>query len=207
MRNIFFLDSVIGLIGRDEAHAIRFARIGAALLLIAVGTLVFAACVPLTGIPFAVLFAAFVICSFIGSQLFGDAILVMEEDRRKTADATGRTVMKTSSAHVRRKSVPSGELSTFVLHRDTGATDPERPFKHECSCGRWFTALDWHLHGCWTGSECQYDEPPSILDEYERFLAYDLLCEALGQVGVLAPIRYEHPSRMGRGRRSSCVVS
>ena len=79
--------------------------------------------------------------------------------------------------------------------------------KHECSCGRWFTALDWHLHGCWTGSECQYDEPPSILHEYERFLAYDLLCEALGQVGVLAPIRYKHPSRMGRGRGKSCVVS
>lgn len=67
--------------------------------------------------------------------------------------------------------------------------------------------MDWHLHGCWTGSECQYDEPPSVLHEYERFLAYDLLCEALGQVGVLAPIRYEHPSRMGRGRRNPCVVS
>lgn len=87
----------------------------------------------------------------------------------------------------------SGELSTFILHRDTGATDPERPFKSQCSCGRWFTALDWHLHGCWTGSEYQYDEPPS-LDEYERFLAYDLLSEALGQVGVLAPIRYEYLS-------------
>lgn len=49
----------------------------------------------------------------------------------------------------------SGELSTFILHRDTGATDPERPFKSQCSCGRWFTALDWHLHGCWTGSEYQ----------------------------------------------------
>lgn len=97
--------------------------------------------------------------------------------------------------------------SAEALHRDTGITDPERPFKHECSCGRWFTALDWHLHGCWTGSECQYDEPPSILHEYERFLAYDLLCEALGQVGVLAPIRYKHPSRMGRGRGKSCVVS
>lgn len=108
--------------------------------------------------------------------------------------------MKMSSARVRCKSVPSRELSTLILHRDTGITDPERPFKHECSCGRWFTALDWHLHGCWTGSECQYDEPPSILHEYERFLAYDLLCEALGQVGVLAPIRYKHPSRMGRGR-------
>lgn len=100
--------------------------------------------------------------------------------------------MKTSSAHVRRESVPSRELSTFILHRDTGVTDPERPFKSQCSCGRWFTALDWHLHGCWTGSECQYDEPPG-LDEYEKFLAYDLLSEALGQVGVLAPIRYEHP--------------
>ena len=44
------------------------------------------------------------------------------------------------------------------------------------------------------GSECQYDEPPG-LDEYEKFLAYDLLSEALGQVGVLAPIRYEHPPR------------
>lgn len=88
--------------------------------------------------------------------------------------------MKMSSARVRCKSVPSRELSTLILHRDTGITDPERPFKHECSCGRWFTALDWHLHGCWTGSECQYDEPPSILHEYERFLAYDLLCEALG---------------------------
>lgn len=115
--------------------------------------------------------------------------------------------MKMSSARVRCKSVPSRELSTLILHRDTGITDPERPFKHECSCGRWFTALDWHLHRCWTGSECQYDEPPSILHEYERFLAYDLLCEALGQVGVLAPIRYKHPSRMGRGRGKSCVVS
>lgn len=114
--------------------------------------------------------------------------------------------MKMSSARVRCKSVPSRELSTLILHRDTGITDPERPFKHECLCGRWFTALDWHLHGCWTGSECQYDEPPSILHEYERFLAYDLLCEALGQVGVLAPIRYKHPSRMGRGRGKSCVV-
>lgn len=115
--------------------------------------------------------------------------------------------MKMSSARVRCKSVPSRELSTLILHRDTGITDPERPFKHECSCGRWFTALDWYLHGCWTGSEYQYDEPPSILHEYERFLAYDLLCEALGQVGVLAPIRYKHPSRMGRGRGKSCVVS
>lgn len=102
----------------------------------------------------------------------------------------------------------STELSTFILHRDTGVTDPERPFKSQCSCGRWFTALDWHLHGCWSGcSRVQYDEPPSILHEYERFLAYDLLCEALGQVGVLVPIRYKHPSRMGRGRGKSCVVS
>ena len=111
--------------------------------------------------------------------------------------------MKMSSARVRCKSVPSRELSTLILHRDTGITDPERPFKHECSCGRWFTALDWHLHGCWTGSECQYDEPPSILHEYERFLAYDLLCEALGQVGVLAPIRYKHPSN---GKREGKVM-
>lgn len=188
-------------------HSKGFARIGAALLLIAVGTLVFGACVLLTGTPLVVLFTAFVICSFIGSQLFGGAILVMEEDRRKQPTRRGRTVMKMSSACVRCKSVPSRELSTLILHRDTGITDPERPFKHECSCGRWFTALDWHLHGCWTGSECQYDEPPSILHEYERFLAYDLLCEALGQVGVLAPIRYKHPSRMGRGRGKSCVVS
>ena len=109
--------------------------------------------------------------------------------------------MKMSSARVRCKSVPSRELSTLILHRDTGITDPERPFKHECSCGRWFTALDWHLHGCWTGSECQYDEPPSILHEYERFLAYDLLCEALGQVGVLAPIRYNtHPEWEREGK-------
>lgn len=101
----------------------------------------------------------------------------------------------------------STELSTFILHRDTGVTDPERPFKSQCSCGRWFTALDWHLHGCWSGcSHVQYDEPPSVLHEYERFLAYDLLSEALGRAGVLAPIRYEHPSRMGRGRRNSCVV-
>lgn len=113
--------------------------------------------------------------------------------------------MKMSSARVRCKSVPSRELSTLILHRDTGITDPERPFKHECSCGRWFTALDWHLHGCWTGSEYQYDEPPSILHEYERFLAYDLLSEALGQVGVLAPIRYEHPPRTGRWRRKPCA--
>ena len=42
--------------------------------------------------------------------------------------------MKTSSAHVRRESVPSRELSTFILHRDTGVTDPERPFKSQCSC-------------------------------------------------------------------------
>ena len=101
----------------------------------------------------------------------------------------------------------SGELSTFILHRDTGATDPDRPFKSQCSCGRWVTALDWHLHGCWTGSECQYDEPPSVLHEYERFLAYDLLSEALGQVGALAPIRYEHPPRTGRGRRKPCAGS
>ena len=89
MRNIFFLDSVIGLIERDKAHAIRFARIGAALLLIAVGTLVFGACVLLTGTPLVVLFTAFVICSFIGSRLFGGAILVMEEDRRKQPTRRG----------------------------------------------------------------------------------------------------------------------
>lgn len=122
-KTIFLLDSVIGLIERDKAHAVRFAQAGAVLMLIAVGTLAFGACVPLTGIPFAVLVAAFVICLFIGSQLFGGAILVMEEDQLE------RTVTKTSSAHVRRESVPSRELSTFILHRDTGATDPERPFK------------------------------------------------------------------------------
>lgn len=62
-----------------------------------------------------------------------------------------------------------------------------------CSCGRWFTALDWHLHGCWSGcSHVQYDEPPSILHERERFLTYDMLCEALARNGVLAPIRYEY---------------
>lgn len=83
MKNIFVLNSVIRLIEQNTAHAIRFARIGAALLLIAVGTLVFGACVLLTGTPLVVLFTAFVICSFIGSQLFGGAILVMEEDRRK----------------------------------------------------------------------------------------------------------------------------
>lgn len=77
------LDSVIGLIERDKAHAVRFAQAGAVLMLIAAGTLVFGACVPLTGIPLVVLVAAFVICSFIGSQLFGGAILVMEEDQRK----------------------------------------------------------------------------------------------------------------------------
>ena len=84
MKNIFVLNSVIRLIERNTAHAIRFARIGAALLLIAVGTLVFGACVLLTGTPLVVLFTAFVICSFIGSQLFGGAILVMEEDRRNS---------------------------------------------------------------------------------------------------------------------------
>lgn len=83
MKNIFVLNSVIRLIERNTAHAIRFARIGAALLLIAVGTLVFGACVPLKGIPLVVPVAAFVICSFIGSRLFGGAILVMEEDQRK----------------------------------------------------------------------------------------------------------------------------
>lgn len=82
-RNIFFLDSVIGLIERDKAHAVRFAQVGAVLMLIAAGTLVFGACVPLTGIPLVVPVAAFVICSFIGSRLFGGAILVMEEDQRK----------------------------------------------------------------------------------------------------------------------------
>lgn len=51
MKNIFVLNSVIGLIERDKAHAVRFARIGAVLMLIAVGTLAFGACVPLTGIP------------------------------------------------------------------------------------------------------------------------------------------------------------
>lgn len=81
-KTIFLLDSVIGLIERDKAHAIRFARIGAALMLIAVGTVVFGACVLLAGIPLAVLVAAFVICSFIGSRLFGGAFLVMEEDQR-----------------------------------------------------------------------------------------------------------------------------
>ena len=85
-----FLDSVIRLIERDTAHAIRFARIGAALLLIAVGTLVFGACVLLTGIPLVVLVVTFVICSFIGSQLFGGAILVMEEDRRKQPTRRGK---------------------------------------------------------------------------------------------------------------------
>lgn len=130
MRNIFFPDSVIGLIERDKAHAVRFAQAGAVLMLIAAGTLVFGACVPLTGIPLVVPVAAFVICSFIGSRLFGGAILVMEEDQLE------RTVTKTSSAHVRRESVPSRELSTLILHRDTGATDPERPCKAQCSCGR-----------------------------------------------------------------------
>ena len=89
MKNIFVLNSVIRLIERNTAHAIRFARIGAALLLIAVGTLVFGACVLLTGTPLVVLFTAFVICSFIGSQLFGGAILVMEEDRRKQPTRRG----------------------------------------------------------------------------------------------------------------------
>ena len=88
-KTIFLLDSVIGLIERDKAHAIRFAQAGAVLMLIAVGTLAFGACVPLTGIPFAVLVTAFVICSFIGSQLFGGAILVMEEDRRKQPTRRG----------------------------------------------------------------------------------------------------------------------
>lgn len=83
MRNIFFLDSVIGLIERDKAHAVRFAQVGAVLMLIAAGTLVFDACVPLKGIPLVVPVAAFVICSFIRSRLFGGAILVMEEDQRK----------------------------------------------------------------------------------------------------------------------------
>ena len=89
MKNIFVLNSVIRLIERNTAHAIRFARIGAALLLIAVGTLVFGACVLLTGTPLVVLFTAFVICSFIGSRLFGGAILVMEEDRRKQPTRRG----------------------------------------------------------------------------------------------------------------------
>lgn len=89
MKNIFVLNSVIRLIERNTAHAIRFARIGAALLLIAVGTLVFGACVLLTGIPLVVLVVTFVICSFIGSQLFGGAILVMEEDRRKQPTRRG----------------------------------------------------------------------------------------------------------------------
>lgn len=89
MKNIFVLNSVIRLIERNTAHAIRFARIGAALLLIAVGTLVFGAYVLLTGTPLVVLFTAFVICSFIGSQLFGGAILVMEEDQRKQPTRRG----------------------------------------------------------------------------------------------------------------------
>lgn len=42
-----------------------------------------------TGTPLVVLFTAFVICSFIGSQLFGGAILVMEEDRRKQPTRRG----------------------------------------------------------------------------------------------------------------------
>lgn len=59
--------------------------------------------------------------------------------------------------------------------------------------GSLFAALDWHLHGCWSGcSHVQYDEPPSILYERERFLTYDMLCEALARNGVLAPIRYEY---------------
>lgn len=89
MKNIFVLNSVIRLIERNTAHAIRFARIGAVLMLIAVGTLVFGACVLLTGIPLVVPVAAFVICSFIGSRLFGGAILVMEEDRRKQPTRRG----------------------------------------------------------------------------------------------------------------------
>ncbi|TCE08765.1 hypothetical protein [Bifidobacterium longum] len=75
MRNIFFLDSVIGLIERDKAHAVRFAQAGAVLMLIAAGTLVFGACVPLTGIPLVVLVAAFVICSFIFFLVCGDPVL------------------------------------------------------------------------------------------------------------------------------------
>lgn len=95
MKNIFVLNSVIRLIERNTAHAIRFARIGAALLLIAVGTLVFGACVLLTGTPLVVLFTAFVICSFIGSQLFGGAILVMEEDQRKRYTRIRGTLLET----------------------------------------------------------------------------------------------------------------
>lgn len=83
MKNIFVLNSVIRLIERNTAHAIRFAQAGAVLMLIAAGTLVFGACVLLTGTPLVVPVAAFVICSFIGSRLFGGAILVMEEDQRK----------------------------------------------------------------------------------------------------------------------------
>lgn len=41
MKNIFVLNSVIGLIERDKAHAVRFAQVGAVLMLIAAGTLVF----------------------------------------------------------------------------------------------------------------------------------------------------------------------
>ncbi|WP_254877861.1 hypothetical protein [Bifidobacterium longum] len=89
MRNIFFPDSVIGLIERDTAHAVRFAQAGAVLMLIAAGTLVFGACVLLTGTPLVVPVAAFVICSFIGSRLFGGAILVTEEDRRKQPTRRG----------------------------------------------------------------------------------------------------------------------
>lgn len=88
-----------------------------------------------------------------------------------------------------------------VLNRRTMDSNLERllplaahTVRIEREGGSWFTALDWHLHGCWTGSECQYDEPPSVLHEYERFLAYDLLSEALGRAGVLAPIRYEYLS-------------
>lgn len=57
-----------------------------------------------------------------------------------------------------------------------------------------FLGVDRCGNPCWTRNpeRVQYDEPPSVLHEYERFLAYDLLSEALGQAGVLAPIRYEY---------------
>ncbi|PWG65636.1 hypothetical protein DF196_06805 [Bifidobacterium callitrichidarum] len=85
----------------------------------------------------------------------------------------------------------STELSTYILHRGTGIDDPIGTGKTMCTCGRWFYCPDWHLHGCWTNSRAQYDDPPLSRTDREVFLRFCLFGCLLEASGVLAPIRYE----------------
>lgn len=85
----------------------------------------------------------------------------------------------------------STELSTYILHRDTDIEDPIGTGKTMCTCGRWFYCVDWHLHGCWTNSRDQYDDPPFSRTDRAGFLCFCEFAYLLDTSGVLAPIRYE----------------